>query len=75
MRALDKHASKGMKEKQDLDDWDVEMSVDWEAAQVPCGGLGRGYSTLTKRLDQVRGGHWGMSPEKKKPSSLRDENI
>jgi hypothetical protein len=37
--------------------------------------LGRGYSTLSKRLGQVRTGDWGMSGGKKKASSLRNQEI
>lgn len=74
LRNLDKHASKGMKDHQDLEDWDVEVNADWEA-HIPSGGLGRGYSTLSKRLTQVRSGDWGMSAVKKRPSSLRNENL
>ncbi len=76
IRLLDaKHESKGDKEKQALDDWDGEERDHWEALHIPSGGLGRGYSTLSKRLGQVRNGDWGISSGKKKPSSLRNEET
>jgi WD repeat-containing protein 59 len=69
MRMLDRQ--NGGKEKERLEDWDGGEKGDWESVNFPGGGLGRGYSTLSKRLGQVRTGDWGMSSGKKKPSSLR----
>jgi len=85
MRVLDsKASSRGAKEKeredQALEEWDGEEKADWEVAggvpgYPPTGGLGRGYSTL-RRIGQVRGGEWGLgSGGKKKPSSLRNQEI
>ena len=54
------------------DEWDGEKS-DWENIQFPNGGLGRGYSTLSKRIGQVRTGDWGMPGVKKRPGSIRKE--
>jgi WD repeat-containing protein 59 len=54
-----------------FDEWDVKN--DWEDIQFPNGGLGRGYSTLTKRISQVSKGEWGMGSAKKRPSSLRNQ--
>ena len=42
-------------ESEVIDDWDPDLG--WE--DIPAGGLGRGYSTLTMRLDKVRTGEWG----------------
>ena len=67
MRLLDRHRSRN---EERLEDWDGEEKDDWEDVNGPS-GLGRGYSTLSKRLGQVRSGEWGMSGSKKKPSSLR----
>lgn len=67
MRLMDR--KKAVKER--LEDWDGGEKEDWENLNFPSGGLGRGYSTLSKRIGQVRTGDWGMSGGKKKPSSLR----
>jgi WD repeat-containing protein 59 len=76
MRKLDAmNGSNSGKDMQALDEWDVEEKADWESVQFPSGGLGRGYSTLSKRIGQVRTGDWGMSSGKKRPSSLRKEEI
>jgi len=74
LRLLD--ARGGMVEKENLDDWDGGEKEEWDApqSQFPGAGLGRGYSTystLSKRLGQVRTGDWGI-PGSKKPSSLRN---
>jgi hypothetical protein len=71
MRILD--ANKLAKEQ--LDDWDSGEKDDWEISHFPAAGLGRGYSTLSKRLERVRTGDWGMQGGKKKTSSLRKEEI
>jgi len=65
------------REKEGLEDWESGEKDEWgsDMARVPSGGLGRGYSTLSKRLGQVRSGEWGMSSGRKKPSSLRKEEI
>jgi hypothetical protein len=78
MRMLDaKSGSKAGKEKQALEDWDGEEKAEWENINFQAQGLGfgRGYSTLTKRIDRVRTGDWGISSPKKRPSSLRKERI
>ena len=81
MRLLDaKGGAKAGKEKQALEDWDGEEKADWDAReninfQVQGRGLGRGYSTISKTIDQVRAGDWGISGAKKRPSSLRKERI
>ena len=69
MRKLDRQ--NGRNEKERLEDWDGGEKGQWDSVNFPTGGLGRGYSTLSKRLGQVRTGDWGMSGAKKKPSSLR----
>ncbi|KAG0651709.1 putative RING finger and WD repeat-containing [Hyphodiscus hymeniophilus] len=69
MRLMDR--PRGSSEER-LEDWDGRENGDWEDVNVPSGGLGRGYSTLSKRFGQVRTGDWGMSGGKKKPSSLRE---
>ena len=73
MRLLD--AKNSSPEKEELEDWDSGEKSDWDLAHFPSGGLGRGYSTLSKRLGQVRTGDWGMSGGKKKASSLRNQEI
>jgi WD repeat-containing protein 59 len=81
MRLLDaKGGAKAGKEKQALEDWDGEEKADWDTReninfQVQGRGLGRGYSTISKTIDQVRAGDWGMPGAKKRPSSLRKERI
>ena len=70
MRLLDRQAGKD-RERERLEDWDSGEKGDWESINLPSGGLGRGYSMLSKRLGQVRTGDWGMSGGKKKPSSLK----
>lgn len=69
MKKLDRQNSGSEKER--LDDWDGAETGEWENVNFPAGGLGRGYSTLSKRLGQVRTSDWSMSGAKKKPSSLR----
>ena len=69
MRMLDRQS--GGKEKERLEDWDGREKGEWENVNFPAGGLGRGYSTLSRRLGQVRTGDWSMSGGKRKPSSLR----
>jgi len=69
LRLLDVKNGGREKDKEILDEWDTGEKEDWE--QFPGGGLGRGnstYSTLSKRLGQVRTGDWGS----KKPSSLKN---
>jgi hypothetical protein len=64
--------------KEHLDEWDSGEKDEWETSQFPAGGLGKGYSTLSKRLERVRTGDWGMAGmagTKKKASSLRKEEI
>lgn len=76
MRILDqKNGAKSGKAKERLDEWDGAEKADWENINFPSGGLERGYSTLNKRLGQVRTGDWGMSSGKKKASSLRNQEI
>ena len=76
MRILDqKNEAKSRKAKERLDEWDEAEKADWEGINFPSGGLGRGYSTLSRRLGQVRAGDWGMSSGKKKASSLRNQEI
>ena len=60
MRLLDRKAGKE-REGERLEDWDGGEKGDWESVNFPNGGLGRGYSTLSERLGQVRTGDWGMS--------------
>lgn len=74
MRML--NISNSISDKERLEDWDSGDKDDWEtSSHTPSGGLGRGYSTLSKRLERVRTGDWGMSVGKKKASSLRREDI
>lgn len=61
------------KEKERLDDWDINEREDWASAGF--GGHGKGHSTLSKRLGQVRAGDWGITGGKKKASSLRNERL
>jgi hypothetical protein len=65
MRMLDQQM--GNKEER-LEDWDSGERGDWDFLS---GGLEKRYSTLSKRLGQVKTGDWGMSGGKRKPSSLR----
>ena len=65
MRGID--AKKEMEES--LEDWDGEEKEVWE--QVPAGGLGKGYSTLSRSLGQVRTGDWG----RRKGSSLKRGEV
>jgi hypothetical protein len=48
------------------EDWDGDA---WASDDIPAAGLGRGFSTLTTRMDKVRTGEW--SGGKKKASSIR----
>lgn len=76
MRVLDTRNL--MVEKERLEDWESGGKDEWEppsASFQAGGGLGRGYSTLSKRLERVRTGDWGMSGGKKKASSLRKEEV
>jgi hypothetical protein len=61
----------GNNETDNLDEWDTGEK-EWDlSSQFSRGGVGRGfstYSTLSKRLGQVRNGDWGA----KKASSLRN---
>jgi WD repeat-containing protein 59 len=68
MRVLD--AQNAGKEKELLPEWGGEEKSEWDNLDVPGGGMGRGYSTLSKRLVGVRTGDWGMPSGKKKASSL-----
>lgn len=79
MRLLDALHNKN-KSKQPTEEWVEEKAewsgherADWEHIGFPSSGLGKGVSTLGRRLGQVRAGDWGMSSGKKKPSSLRNE--
>lgn len=63
------------KEKEQLHEWGGEEKSDWDNLDIPGGGLGRGYSNLSKRLVGVRTADWGMSSGKKKASSLRNEEL
>jgi hypothetical protein len=62
-----------VKARKDIEDWDGEEKREWE--NLPSGGLAKPYSTLTRRIGQVRTGDWGMSAARKKPSSLRNEET
>lgn len=73
LRLLDATASE--KEKNGLEDWDTEEKSDPPAAHHPSKGLGKGYSTLSRRLGRVRTGEWGTSGGKKKASGLRKEDM
>jgi hypothetical protein len=77
MRALDEKSSSMGKEQEPLHEWDGEAKSDWDTGHldIPGGGFGRGYSTISKRLVGVRTGDWGMPSGKKKASSLRNEGI
>lgn len=59
-------------EKEKLEDWERTDRSDWENVPISHTGLGKGYSTLSKRLVQVRG-DWGITGTKKKTRSLRKE--
>jgi len=73
MRALDEKNAPSMgTEKESLEDWGGEEKSEWDNLDIPGGGLGRGYSTLSKRLVGVR---TGMQSGKKKASSLRNEGM
>ena len=67
------------KEKERLEDWDAGEKEEWDVESTfggRGGGLGRGYSTLSKKLERVRTGDWGMgSGGKKRASSLRNEET
>ena len=69
MRMLDRQ--NGGKEKERLEGSNGGEKGEWENVNFPAGGLGRGYSTLGRRLGQVRTGDWSMSGGRKKSSSLR----
>ncbi|KAH8811466.1 hypothetical protein F5884DRAFT_672600 [Xylogone sp. PMI_703] len=71
MRILD--AKRIMEEKERLTDWEAAEKGEWENLTAPNGGLGKGYSTLSKRLVQVRSGDWGIPGTRKKTRSLRKE--
>jgi hypothetical protein len=73
MRQLD--AESADRERNSLDDWDIAEKSDPPSAHTPSKKLGKGYSTLSKRLGQVRSGEWGTPLGKKKPSSLRKEDL
>ncbi|KAJ5051882.1 uncharacterized protein L3040_001645 [Drepanopeziza brunnea f. sp. 'multigermtubi'] len=68
-----KSKAAGLVEKHIPDHWDGKDQPDGEA-YTPDGGLGKPYSTLS-RLGQARGGEWGISGLKHKPSSLRNEHF
>ena len=69
MRMLDRQ--NGGKEKELLEGSNGGEKGEWENVNFPAGGSGRGYSTLGRRLGQVRTGDWSMSGGRKKSSSLR----
>jgi hypothetical protein len=71
MRILDTAGT----DREHLDEWDSAEKDEWETSQFPGGGLGKGYSTLSQRLERVRTGDWGMTGGKKKASSLRKEEM
>jgi hypothetical protein len=78
MRALDEKSAASMgKEQEPLHEWDGEAKSDWDTGHldIPGGGFGRGYSTISKRFVGVRTGDWGMPSGKKKASSLRNEGM
>jgi len=56
----------------DMGDWDGGEKEEWDLAQVGR-GLGRGSSMLSRKLEKVRTGDWGMGGNKKRASSLRKE--
>lgn len=62
-------------EKHGLEDWDVEEKGDPPIPDLPGRGLGKGYSTLGRRLGRVRAGDWGAGVGRKKPSGLRKEDL
>jgi hypothetical protein len=75
MRMLD---TRMMAEKERLEDWDTGEKEEWDVESTfggRGGGFGRGYSTLSKRLERVRTGDWGISSGKKRASSLRNEET
>lgn len=59
MRTLDRNGGKSKGDREE--EWEESEKGEWEsAASIPSEGLGRGYSTLSMRLGQVRTGDWGM---------------
>ncbi|TVY50967.1 putative RWD,RING finger and WD repeat-containing protein [Lachnellula cervina] len=72
MRLLD--AQRVGKEKELLHEWGGEEKSDWDTFGISGGGMGRGYSTFSKRFVGVRTGDWGI-PNGKKASSLRNEEL
>jgi hypothetical protein len=68
MNAMEK---KRLMKKERLEDSDDGEKGEWESVNFSSKGFGRGYSTLSKRLGQVRTGEWGMGGVKKKSGSLR----
>lgn len=75
MRALEeKNGVKATEES--IDEWDEK--TDWEhMSPPPVGELVKPYNSLSRRLGQVRSGvgEWGMSGAKKKPSSLKNQEM
>jgi WD40 repeat protein len=76
MRLLDRQSkAKELKEKERLQDYDGKSDWESETLLFPTGGLGKGYSTLSKRIGQVRAGDWGYSGGRKKARSIRQEET
>jgi hypothetical protein len=73
MKFLD--AGSPEKDKAGLEDWDTEDKSDPQLAHLPSRGLGKEFSTLSRRLGRVRTGDWGTTSGKKKASSLRKEDL
>lgn len=70
MRRLNSRSGEKAKEK--LDEWDAGDKGDWERIRVHDAGLGRGYSTLSRRSRQ---GDLAKGAAKKKTSSLMEEKL
>ncbi|KAM3075292.1 hypothetical protein ACMFMG_007266 [Clarireedia jacksonii] len=74
MRALER--KKAVAEKEDVDEWDLDDKTDWENINIPSGGLGRTHSTISRRVERVKAGDWGLSGTKRRSGSMRkDESF
>jgi hypothetical protein len=63
------------------DEWDAGEKGDWESARaesisnvsISNAGLANRYSTLSKRIGQVRSGEWGTGLKRKSSILKREE--
>jgi hypothetical protein len=73
MRLVDTKGS--AKESNSVEEWDTGGKSDFQVAHLPAKALGKGYTTLSRRIGRVRTGDWGTNSGKKKASSSKKADL